>query len=118
MSGDGAGLSLDWARQRTCARERWGRENPQRTAPGEALVFRQWTRVRFPPPPPPDSLPRVQRPARSRIGGAGPSSWLPRSAVVLARAEREDQSPEEAAASTARPASSRATGTRNGEHDT
>src|SRR3989337_710382 len=65
MSGDGAGLQLDWARQRTCARERWGRENPQRTAPGEALVFRQWTRVRFPPPPPPESPPRP--PARPRL---------------------------------------------------
>src|SRR5829696_9124531 len=52
MSGDGAGLLLDWACQRTCARERWGRETPERTAPGEALVHRQWTRVRFPPPPP------------------------------------------------------------------
>ena len=28
MSGDGAGLLLDWACQRTCARERWGREMP------------------------------------------------------------------------------------------
>ena len=28
MSGDGAGLQLDWACQRTCARERWGREMP------------------------------------------------------------------------------------------
>src|SRR6478609_8498467 len=52
MSGDCAGLLLDWACQRTCARELWGRETPQRTAPGEALVSRQRTRVRFPPPPP------------------------------------------------------------------
>ncbi len=28
MSGDCAGLLLDWACQRTCARERWGREKP------------------------------------------------------------------------------------------
>ena len=40
MSGDRAGLQLDWACQGTCAREPWGRENPQRTAPGEALISR------------------------------------------------------------------------------
>src|SRR6476661_8056849 len=73
MSGGCAGLSLDWARQRTCARERWGRENPQRTAPGEALVSRQWTRVQFPPPPPSCPHPRTscqEGPAQA----PGPSS--------------------------------------------
>ncbi len=73
MSGDGAGLLLDWACQRTCACERWGRETPQRTAPGEALVSRQWTRVRFPPPPP---RPPHVSPARSRSRGAGPPCVL------------------------------------------
>ncbi len=38
MSGDCAGLLLDWACQRTCARELWGRENPSahctRRSPG------------------------------------------------------------------------------------
>ena len=50
-------------------------------------------------------------------------SWLgtvvtdPRVKVTLDRAEREGQTTP-ALATTARPASSRATGTRNGEHDT
>src|SRR5690349_21833220 len=65
MSGGCTGLLLDWACQRTCACERWGRETPQRTAPGEALVSRQWTRVQFPPPPPPCSH-HVSVPRRAR----------------------------------------------------
>ena len=51
MSGGGAGHQLDWACQGTCACEPWGRETPQRTAPGEVLGSRHRTRVRFPPPP-------------------------------------------------------------------
>src|SRR3954451_9159877 len=41
------GLSLT-----TCVHDRRGRVETRHTAPGEALVKRRRTRVRFPPPPP------------------------------------------------------------------
>jgi len=66
---------------------------------------------RFPPPSPPDSLPR--RPATGPVpprAGPGRPSWC------WSSAERASQLP--ARATTARPASRRATGTRKGEHDT
>jgi hypothetical protein len=35
-----------------CVQDRWGRVAARHTAPGEALLRRRRTRVRFPPPPP------------------------------------------------------------------
>src|SRR5215213_2101777 len=42
----------------TCSQDGWGRENPTRTAPGEALTKRHRTGVQFPPSPPKES-PRI-----------------------------------------------------------
>src|SRR6478672_1580526 len=75
MSRGCAGLLLDWACQWTCACEHWGRENPQRTAPGEVLVSRQWTRVQFPPPPPPRCS-HASSAIEARSFATGPS-WCP-----------------------------------------
>src|SRR5437660_164587 len=54
------GLSLT-----TCVHDRRGRVEATHTAPGEALVKRRRTRVRFPPPPRDTERPRTDH-------GAGP----------------------------------------------
>src|SRR3954463_10332951 len=56
------GLSLT-----TCVHDRRGRVEAPHTAPGEGLVKRRRTRVRFPPPPPRDR----RRPRTKRFGAFG-----------------------------------------------